>query len=273
MAVADTADMLTAQGRSTTRKQMRKLLVAAACGALITVAGCGGSSEDSTQTAAAETQTSPATTAGSSTTASTPTTPAVDNSADQAIADAGVLKLSDFPSGWSSKPADDTDDEDTLQCGGYEDMRNKATATADSPSFDQEDSSNLQQVVLVWPTEAEAREVMSLFSQQDFIDCVGDAYEDRLKKAYDEQGEGLKLGDVEVSTLRVEDHGDESTGIRVTTDVGKDSISVDVTADVNVLRVGRAVSLITALGAFSPVSETDRMAGIVADHLSAALNR
>jgi hypothetical protein len=264
--------MLTAQGRSTTRKQMRKFLVAAACGALIAVAGCGGSSEDSTPTAAPQSQTPAATTAGSST-ASTTTAPAVDNSADQAIADAGVLRLSDFPSGWTSKAAEDTDDEDTLDCGNYKDLRDKAVATADSPAFDQEDNSNLRQVVLVWPTEADAREVMNLFSQQDFIDCVGDTYEDRLKKAYDEQGEGLKLGDVEVSTLRVEDHGDESTGIRVATEVGKDSISVDVTADVNILRVGRAVSLITALGAFSPVSETDRMAGIVADHLSAALNR
>jgi hypothetical protein len=265
--------MLIAQGRSTTGNHMRKTLVVAVCGlAVAGVAACGGSSEDAGQTGAAPAPPSKTAAADSSTTASASTAPAADNAADQAIADSAVLKLSDFPSGWTGKP-DDSDDAETLECGGYQELRDKAVGRAESETFDQEDNGTLSQVVLVWPTEAEAREVMSLFSQQDFVDCVADTYRDRLEKAYDEQEEGLKLGDVEVSMLRVEDHGDESAGIRAATSVSQGSIDIDVTVDVNAVRVDRAVSLINAIGAFSPVTETDRLSGIAADRLASNLHR
>jgi len=275
MAVADTADMLTAQGRSTTRKQMRKLLVAAACGALIAVAGCGDSSEDATQTAAGQTQTPPTATAGSSPPATPSTvanTPAVDKEADQRIADAAALKLSDLPSGWTASP-DDSESE-TMTCSGYDKLRNQATARGHGLVFSNA-SENAEVIQNVWlyPDGRAPQQIMDLFDDQEFINCYAAALADSLKEAYEQAGKGVKVNDVKASMLRVADQGDQSAGLRAAIELNVDDTDVDAVMDVSLVRVGRGMELIATYAAFSPMSDTerDRLSAISVDRLSAAL--
>jgi hypothetical protein len=237
------------------------------------IAGCGGGSGTKTVTVAGDAST---TTAGTPTTApasaSTPTE-AVSKEADKALAEAALLKLSDFPSGWTGKPADDEDEDDgPLACAGLDELRGSVTGEAWSPDFSNDNDEQVAQQVAVFADDEPAREYIEVFSGQELIDCVQDEMKDRAEENFNDD---VEIGEVSAAQLRVNDRGDDTAALRVTLDTTSQGIDIPVYIDVTLARVGRTLTLILTAGVFSALDDTerDRLTGIAVKRLSDALDR
>jgi hypothetical protein len=251
---------------------MRKLVWAAACGLLLLIAaGCGDSGDTSTETSPVAV--APATTSSTSASTTAVPTPAVDEEADQAVVDAALLKLNDFPSGWTSHPSDDGDDDsDAWSCPGMEDLHGKTTAKGTSPDFENDNNEQVSESIAVFPDETLPNQFMSALGNQEFLDCMEDKMVDAIKS--DASDEDVTLGDVKVSQLRVNDRGDESAAIRVAIPIESQGISLDAAVDLTAVRLGRSVLLLSTAGVINPMSDSDRenFTAMAAKSLTAAMN-
>jgi len=157
---------------------MRLAAAAAVAVGLLGVAACGGASKPPAPRAAGSGPTPPST--GSATSAAR-TTPkqAQDIAADRAAAEAVSLKLSDFPTGWTSSPQDNNPDYPNLdnevaKCLGVsvEELNRKGPADVDSPDFSDADSNTVSSSVGYTPDVATARHEFSLISDPKVPGCL-----------------------------------------------------------------------------------------------------
>jgi hypothetical protein len=252
---------------------MRKLAGAATCGLLLLLAaGCGGSDDAATETATVAAP-SEATSSTTPSATSADAAPAADKDADQAIVDAALLKLDDFPSGWTGHPADDEDDDpEAWSCPGLDDLDGKTTAKGSSPDFENDSNEQVTESIAVFPDENLPHQFLSALGNQDFLDCMEDKVLDEIES--DASEEDVTLGDVKLSQLRVNDRGDESAAIRVAIPMEIQGITLDAAVDVIAVRVGRSVLMLMTAGVMSPVSDADRenLTTVATKRLAAAMS-
>ena len=80
---------------------------------------------------------------------------------------------------------------------------------------------------------------------------------------------GAKLKSLTVAKLNVTPAGDEMVAFRVTITAGKSGLTVDLYADIIVIRSGRIIASPTFQAQFSPfdIDETERLVALAADRL------
>ena len=172
---------------------------------------------------------------------------------DEAIAEAAVLKLSDFEPGWrvDDEDEDENEDDEELDCPGLDKFEDDDAPSAESEDFTQ-DQSFVSNVVMIGEDEEEAKELLGLVSQDEIIECL----RDELQTMFEEEPDfGEDFDDVssEVGELSVGDFGDDAAGLQFVFSLEGD-ISLEFYMDLIFVRRGRAVSMFVFVDLFSPAA-------------------
>lgn len=191
-----------------------------------------------------------------STTATTTTEPDPD-AGDQAIAEAGLLQLSDFPAGWEEQPPEEEDVDDTeskqriADCIGVDHDRIYGDEDeAESPTFSSPDGAEVSNSAAVEASEDEAVFVFDTLSSDDAIGCISEEFQSFIAETA--ATEGVEIGEASLNRVSAPDVGDSSAAYRVTLPVEAQGQSVEVFVDIVVARVGRGGVTVQALNLFEP---------------------
>ena len=227
----------------------------------LVLAACGSGS-DSTESTTATREPAPATTEQ-------------DIEADTVAAEAALLVVSDFPSGWTETPyVDDPANDETnkllADCLGLDrpsigDSPAKArTGDFTSPEEDIE----ISQIVGLEAAEQDAVDIIEAFGDPDTPTCFAEVYGDTFAESAD-LGEGVEVGgEITVAAVRVAPAGDDTSALRVTVPLASDGLEVDVFADAVIVRVGRSLSFMFFASQGTPVD-----AGTIDDYAAVAASR
>lgn len=204
---------------------------------------------------------------------------------DQKIAENALLTLSDFPSGWQQKPAEEDEDEDDeeeeqqreiAECLGadYDDLYgNDGGGEADSPTFLGPDEEEISNSVGVSDSESRVTENYELLTSDKGVDCLTGTLADAMEKAIKDGGEAELDGEVTANRMSFGSYGDATTAFRVTVPVAAEGFSAEVYVDFVVVRIGRAIVTVNAVSLFDPF-DSDTLADfteLAAERLTTAL--
>jgi hypothetical protein len=174
--------------------------------------------------------------------------------ADTAVAKAGVLTLTDFPSGWTQSPRAKTSDAaldaaaaKVKSCAPFAAFTtaNRRNPRAESPNFD-DAQSNVTNAVSVYPTTAKAVAAMRMFADRRLPACLRTLFTSTFraeltrKKKVAEQLASVRTTMKEVPRVQI---GDEAVAYQGAVDVVlKDGTSQAIGLGVVAARVGDAVT-------------------------------
>lgn len=238
---------------------LRPRAAAAALVIALVVASCGSDETSNDADSATDTETV-ATTASAE--AADPAAPVQDVETDTAAARAALLTLDDFPAGWSETPAveDDGDpeaDRALAECAGVEgDKLIDTPADAETGRFsDPDGEAFVEQTVGLMPTEDEAATPFAAFTSNDVIACFADVYNELFASSLDDEDlpDDAEIGEITVARLNVTPVGDDTAALRVSVPISVPGITVDVTVDLVLTRVGRSLSGLSFQSTFGPI--------------------
>lgn len=207
---------------------------------------------------------------------------AAPNAANMPVAEASLLTLGDFPSGWEAVPADEADQQDTeesreaiVSCMGveYEELYSDGSGRADSPDFTSEFDEVVSVSVTVYDEVADAEAPFELGASAEFRDCSADVAAESIQRAADESGEDAEIGDISLNEISFDKFGDSTSAFRATIPIAVSGFEVEAVIDAVFIRVDRAIIAISSSGVGSSIS-TDEFEGyvqIVTDRLSTEL--
>jgi hypothetical protein len=208
---------------------------------------------------------------------SRPPTSSIDVEADQADAEAALLVLADFPTGWSETPESDTEAQQNVQaqiaeCAGAEEPRavDFGGASAETGTFTSPADESVEHTVGVAGSASEAEERMKGLAAPDFATCVHGVYENYFEDQ--PLPEDATVGELTVALLNVSPVGDETIAYRVTVPVDVGGSTVEVYADVVAVRSGRAVAGLTFGSELAPFPRDDveKYVALAAERLAQA---
>jgi hypothetical protein len=240
-----------------------KRLIAASMILVLLAAACGSSSKSGSTT----------TTAKSSTT-----------KADHALAVKANLQLSDFPSGWTAQPADNSNDQGsdafTTQLATclnvpVSELQNSDTSVDSDDFSDPDGNVTISSSVDLKAATGDAKHDMSILRRSDAPRCIGDAVkklvDDEMKKSKDVP-QGVTIGQASFRSLSFPTMGDESVAFQIVIPVSATGVSLQVRADLIFIRKGRAEVMISATDPTNSVSISDeqRYGTIVLGRLGSA---
>jgi hypothetical protein len=226
-------------------------LVVALVAMTVVAAGCGGDSDDESAST-----TEPASPATTSPPASDPRSPS-QLAADRAEAEKAVLKLGDFPPGWTSEPdSDDTSAEEEAalerfaQCLGVDPSfiggGARAGAKADSDDFEDDDNNQVQNTVTMVFSRERAVQQLEVFRRPEAPGCVEQFVDAALEFSVRNPGPGqtappgLSFGEVHVDVLRPAGLNADSVGYRARVPVTVGDETADALFDIVLALKGRA---------------------------------
>lgn len=189
---------------------MRRFGVLIALTALVVLAGCGSSGDD---TKATSTTAAPRST--------TTTTLSPEAQALQPVVDAGLLRLTDLPADFVATPGPARTNSDRIiknldQCEQFRDLTQHGITSATSSQFTNRTQSAFDTVdVFATPAAAEAKR--TLLENPRIIDCLAARYADPFTKGHNVLPKNVKLVGTDVSPLALGPAGDAINGFRVTT--------------------------------------------------------
>ena len=244
---------------------LRTHVAAAALASALIIASCGSDEasnevDSATEATATDVETT-ATTASSE--ATDPAAPAQDIEADTAAAQAALLALGDFPAGWSETPPDEDDgdpeaDRALAECAGVDgDKLIDTDAEAETGRFsDPDGESFVDQAVGLMPTEDEAAAPFASFTSTDVIACFADVYNELFASSLEDGDlpDNAEIGEITVARLNVTPVGDDTAAIRISVPISVTGITVDVTVDLVLTRVGRSLSGLSFQSTFGPIN-------------------
>lgn len=203
-----------------------------------------------------------------------------DLDADLVAAQAAVLTLADFPSGWSELATSDdaSDAQDELnraraECfGGSSEGLLEGDARAETDEFVSPDEVTVSQVVLVTASDDEAVALFEGFVEPEVPTCLAEVYNDQIDNLLADAPAGTEVGEITVGALNVTPVGDEATALRVTVPVSADGLSVEVVLDLVLTRSGRTLSGLSFESTFAPVpiELLEEYSGLAASRLPGA---
>jgi hypothetical protein len=220
------------------------------------------------------------------TTAASTTTTVKSNqnvAADQAAAQAAALKLSDFPSGWTSQPQSDDTENSTLQarlanCLGVSEAQfTSPPAHYQSPDFSDSNDNTASSEVGYRATAAEQAPVFALFASPKtpgcFSEAVTAAVNQEAKHPSDPNNTlppNLKFGTATVSPMSFPSYGDKSLAYRVKVPITYQGLSIDAYVDLVVAIKGRADVLMDfeATSNPFPTDQEQHYTGLVVSRLT-----
>lgn len=193
----------------------------------LAVGGCGDGQDDTAaERPAAETS-----------------SPERDARADRARAQASVLRLDDFPSGWRGESSQEGADDEN-ECLDLSEEYDIA-AEAESDTFVNGDTTQALSGAAVFRSEDDARSAFEALTDPEVARCMADLIE---READDD----AVVTDTSFGALRTVGSGDESEGQQLVVTVESDGVEVDVFLDWISVRSGPVVSVLMFQDVLSP---------------------
>jgi hypothetical protein len=165
------------------------------------------------------------------------------NDADQALAEASVLRLEDFPTGWR-EVVDDTPDSGADECFDPNFDGIVLTGRAESDNFEQGEVTSATSVAAVFESAEGAATMFTRVSDGTFTECVANY----LRKSSDSD---VTVKSVEAAKLAFPALGDESDARQVVAEIESGGLSPSVFVDMIAIRSGRAFSWLLFLDVFT----------------------
>jgi hypothetical protein len=195
---------------------------------------------------------------------------------DEAIAEAVLLTIDDFPSGWEAEPIDDDRadvslDDDIGQCLGVDDdQREPDGAHASSPAFTSPTNEQVSASVWFSSSSDEARRAFEVLHAPDTPGCFADAFDAQARR--DRPPEGVEVGEPMFDWLPFDRLGDDLVAIRGTLPATVGGVDLALHGGAVFTRVGRGVITITFSSALAPLDtdELRRLTGIAVERLAGA---
>ena len=195
-------------------------------------------------------------------------------------AEAALLVLADFPSGWSQVPeADDTDANDEVKqqvasCAGAdgESVIDVGGALARTGTFTSPSDDQVAEAAVSVATSVDVAENrVAAFADPKFASCARDVYQDWAQDAV--SANDAEVGEITVAPLNVSSVGDETVAYRVTVPVQSDGTSLgEVYTDVILVRAGRGLAgLFFQSELRPPVEDTEQYVALAAERLDQVL--
>lgn len=131
--------------------------------------------------------------------------------ADQALAEAVVLQLGDFPAGWEGAPHEEGGGADVDQCVELDLSDLTVTGDASSDDFSSETTFVISSAS-VFQTAEQAGQAFDRYAREELARCIGDALAASAEAGSD--GAGVEVGEATVSALPFPALGDRSSGYR-----------------------------------------------------------
>jgi hypothetical protein len=178
--------------------------------------------------------------------------------ADQAIAKGSVLVIGDFPSGWrtqrSSNKAGDEARAQTPECKDYVRAQKKARSNphVTAPGFAQGDSMYVDNSVFVFADEQAAKTAAQTVTGNEFKACLSKSTKKVLEARLNKRGVKFDDVKVDVGDLSADQAGDATTAQQAVVTVTQGSSSTTLYIDLEVVRVGRAVTTFSFQNSFTP---------------------
>jgi hypothetical protein len=180
---------------------------------------------------------------------------------DQAIADRGTFRLSDFPPGWRT----DSVDRSPPACGTYDGLTQTAHAAT---AFTQVDQGNVDSSVRVFATVQEARQAMTRLLSEQLRSCYADAVKTRVGQEKEVKSGDVQVGDVKIGELSADRYGDQSGALEIVLPLTQGSDETDLYSDTVFVRGGRALLIGNFLA-----QDTSPDQGLISRLMSAASSR
>ena len=208
----------------------RSLAVASALLAIAFLGvGCGGGDEG-----------------GERTQSDTTAAETVINDDDQALAEAIVLGLDDFPTGWRAE-APEENEGSIEDCGTFDFSDMTVTGRAESDEFASGNVSTVSSLALVF--EEDAGSAFQQVASDDTAECLRDFIERRVKE---DPPEGVTFGEISVGEISFPMVGEQSRAYEVVIEAEADGLSPNVYADLVFINVGRSLALLYFIDALTP---------------------
>lgn len=237
---------------------MNRGLAVVIVGALVT-AGCGGDDEPS------------------ETSAPNPTEAA--SPEEQAVVDGALLELSDFPSGWSQRTAEDEEDpreedgqREIAKCIGVDFERLYGEdVNADSPTFVSPGDEEVSSSAVIEETEEDARFVVETLATDKALTCVAEQLQDYMEERT--RGEDAEIGTVAVDRMSFTQLGDRTDAYRITVPISMEGLETDAYFDIATVLVGRAGATVQAFSVITPfdTAQLEELTTVVVDRLTRGL--
>lgn len=192
-------------------------------------------------------------------------------SEDQAAADAALLVLSDFPTGWTEELEAKPSDQDLAyraalaECadGTGENLLDLGGPSARTNDFVGPDDERVEQSVTVVEV-AVAEDLMARFVAPGVDTCFRDAIVEFTTEQFgsaddpaQSTADAVTIGDVAIEPLRLAPAGDELAGYRVTLALAASGITLDAFVDIVIVRSGGSVSGLSFQSVFEPLPADD----------------
>lgn len=227
--------------------------------AALVTAGCGGD-DDSSKT-------------------SSPNPTEAASPEEQAVVDAALLELSDFPSGWSQRTAEDEEDpreEDRqraiAECMGVDFERLYGEdVSADSPTFVSPGDEEISSSAGIEDTEEDARFVVETLATDKALTCIAEQLQAFMEER--SRGEDAEIGTVAVDRMSFTQLGDRTDAYRITVPIKAEGLEVDAYFDIASVRVGRAGATVQAFSVITPfdTAQLEELTATVVDRLTRGL--
>jgi hypothetical protein len=256
-------------GRRPTRGSIATLWLTLVALLSLVAAACGGGSTNSAQ---------------STTTSTSAKSTGQNVEADKAAAQAASLKLSDFPAGWTSKPASNSNPSQDLtaqlaKCLGVSQADlTKAPALYDSPDFSESSSNNTASSTVGYRASAsDQQSSFAIFSGSKLPNCLTTAVRAEINEGIqhptnpsDTLPAGAQVGTTTVSPMSFPQFGDKSIAYQVTVPVSFQSLSIDAYVDIIFSIKGRADAAMSFEGVTDPfpVDQAEHYTGLVVGRLT-----
>ena len=155
--------------------------------------------------------------------------------ADRKIATASMLKVEDFPKGWSAEPRDRTDD---AMCTITE-ATERTGAQSPWLGFNRGERESLSHRVYVFPDEAVADSAFAVFSEIRSLTCAADEF-----KATRAKEQGVEVVDVETLSEPGPAIGDASAANHMTMVLRQDGQTTRLKMHLLLVRQARGIGVI-----------------------------
>ncbi len=188
-----------------------------------------------------------------------------------------MLKLTDFPSGWTedeATPEEESSANDPIdKCFGGEGktLDENTSAEADSPDFSRGETTTVSSFSAVLKAEKDAEEAMDLLASDTLKDCFNQALADELKATAGED-EGFTLGDVTLKDASFTKVGEETNALQFVIPISAPGVEVSFYAGLVFFRQDRVIGglFLGNLESPFPSSEGEALAKKMAARMKAA---
>jgi hypothetical protein len=199
-----------------------------------------------------------------------------DSAKDTALAEAVVLKLSDFPSGYTEGEPPSKDDEEEDPFGDCLSSDAKAldedtTGEAESPDFSRGETTTVSSFATVFNSESSAEKAMDVVASDELKECF-DRFVTEEIKANAGDTEGVTFGDVELKDTSFPDTGEETNALQFVIPISAAGTDITFYVDLVFFRQDRTVAglFLGDLGKPFPSADAATLAKKMAGRMQAA---